>query len=164
MSSLVQDGSFSLSISSTPWKNLAQYSNQSRWTLHLGKGYYNPDYVNNGTDVLWQSISIVSGKSYRVSFDVSGAWQYPSGPYNGEYSGGLNIKLGGALVGQVLANGSYSYDVDAGGDGKISVEGFSVHGDRAPINLYVDNIVVMGFGANLKGSLTGSILVGKGLV
>jgi len=76
----------------------------------------------------------------------------------------FNVKLGGVLVGQVFADGSYSYDVVAGSDGKISVEGFSVYGDGAPIILCVDNIEVLGLGANLKGSLTGSILIGKGLV
>ena len=164
MSNLVVDGSFSSLISLTPWENLAQYPNQSRWTLSSGKGYYCPDYANNDTDALWQSISIVSGKSYRVSFDISGAWQYPGGPYEGDYSGGLNIKLGGVLAGQVFADGSYSYDVTAGSDGKISIEGFSVYEDGAPINLCIDNIEVLELGANLKGSLTGSVLIGKGLV
>jgi len=70
MSNLVQDGSFSLSVALTPWENLSQYPDQSRWTLVSGKGSYSCDYVDNGTDALWQSISIVSGKSYRVSFDV----------------------------------------------------------------------------------------------
>jgi len=164
MSNLVQDGSFSLSVALTPWENLDQYPDQSRWTLSSGKGCYNPDYVSNDTDVLWQSISIASGKSYRVSFDVSGAWQYPGGPYDGEYNGGLNVKLGGVLVGQVFADGNYSYDIVAGADGKVSVEGFSVYGDGSPINLFIDNIEVLGLGTNLKGSLTGSILIGKGLV
>ena len=164
MSGLVQDGSFSLPISSTPWENLAQYPNQSRWILSSSKGCYWPDYVSNDTDVLWQSISIVSGRSYRVSFDVSGAWKYPSGSHVGEYSGGFDIKLGGALVGQVFANGSYSYDVTAGADGKISIEGFRVYEDSSPLYLCIDNIEVVGLGANLKGSLTGSILIGKGLV
>ena len=164
MSGLVQDGSFSLSIGSTPWENLAQYPDQSRWTLYSGKACYNPAYVSNNTDVLWQGISIVSGKSYRVSFDVSGAWQYPSGLYVGEYSGGFDIKLGGALVAQVFAGGSYSYDVTAGADGKISIEGFHVYEDGSPLYLCIDSIEVAGVGANLKGSLTGSILIGKGLV
>jgi len=164
MSNLVQDESFSLPISSTPWENLAQYPDQSRWTLLSGKGCYNPDCVSNDTDVLWQSISIVSGKSYGVSFDVSGAWQYPGGPYDGEYNGGFDVKLGGVLVEQVFANGSYSYDVVAGADGKISIEGFHVYEDGSPLNLRIDNIEVVSLGGNLKGSLTGSILIGKGLV
>ncbi len=165
MSNLVQDGSFSLPISSTPWENLAQYPDQSRWTLSSGKGCYFPDYVNNDTDVLWQSISIISGKSYRVSFDISGEWQYEGGgPYDGEYNGGLNVKLGGVLVGQFFADGSYSYDVTAGADGKISIEGFRVYEDNSPLHLFIDNIEVARFGANLKGSLTGSVLIGKGLV
>ncbi|MCK4887910.1 MAG: hypothetical protein KAS96_11030 [Planctomycetes bacterium] len=164
MSNLVQDGSFSLSIGSTPWENLAQYPDQSRWTLLSGKGCYNPDYVNNDTDVLWQSISIVSGKSYRVSFDISGAWQYDGGPNVGDYSGGFDVKLGGVLVGQVFADGNYNYDVVAGADGKISIEGFRMYEDSSSLNLFIDNIEVLGLGTNLKGSLTGSILIGKGLV
>lgn len=164
MSNLVLDGSFSLSISLTPWGNLAQYPNQSRWTLSSGRGYYNPDYVNNDTDILWQNISIVSGKCYRISFDVSGAWQYPGGPYEGDYSGGFYISLGGVLAGQVFADGSYSYDVTAGADSKLSIEGFSVHEDGAPINLCIDNVVVTELLTSLKANLTGSILIGKGLV
>ena len=164
MSNLEQDGSFSLPISSTPWEDLGQYPDQSRWTLSSGKGCYNPDYVDNGTDVLWQSISIVSGRSYRVSFDISGAWQYDGGPNVGEYNGGFDVKLGGVLVGQVFADGSYSYDVTAGADGKISIEGFRVYEDSSPLNLCIDNIEVLSLGANLKGSLTGSVLIGKGLV
>jgi hypothetical protein len=164
MINLVEDGNFSLPVSSTPWENLAEYPNQSRWVLSSGKACYNPGYVNNDTDVLWQSISIVSGKSYRVSFEVSGAWQYPGGPYDGEYNGGLNVRLGGVLVGQVFADGSYSYDVTAGADGKISIEGVHFYGDGSPLNLSIDNIEVMRAGASIKGSLTGSILIGKGLV
>ena len=103
----------------------SDWTKETGWTISGGKASYNGSASNNG---LYQTISVTSGKTYKLSFTVV---NYVSGTLIGNISTGATT--GG--TGNITANGNYSFNITASG-------GLCIFRSTSSFNGSIDNVSV----------------------
>ena len=133
-SELVTNGNFD---------NDSDWSKETGWTISGGKASYNGSASNNA---LYQTISVTSGKIYKLSFTVV---NYVSGTLIGNISTGATA--GG--TGNITANGDYSFNITASG-------ALCIFRSTSSFNGSIDNVSVKEVVGN-KSRLNYDLLNGK---